>query len=223
MDRKISLLNASQIKLLACFCMLADHIGYFLLPEVIFLRIIGRLTMPIFAYFVAEGYLHTKSVKRYGLRLFLFAIFYQPIFALCMHTNTFSIFSTLFLGLLSIIVSAYVRQKSSSSLLSYLSAAGVILLGFWIPCEYQAYGVAMVYTAYLFRKKPYALVMSWLLLNLAYAIPYLPELPIQVFSMLALLFIFLYNGERGEINKWFFYCFYCLHIPLLALLAWYLA
>lgn len=49
--------------------MLVDHIGYLLLPDVVWLRWIGRLALPIFAYFVAEGCRHTRNRWRYVGRM----------------------------------------------------------------------------------------------------------------------------------------------------------
>ena len=50
--------------------MLVDHIGYILLPEAAFLRYIGRLAMPIFAFFIGEGCLYTRNRKKYFTRIF---------------------------------------------------------------------------------------------------------------------------------------------------------
>lgn len=62
-------MNRSQLKIIACLCMLADHIAYLLLPQLTFLRWIGRLAMPIFAFFIGEGCRYTKNRKQYLLRL----------------------------------------------------------------------------------------------------------------------------------------------------------
>ena len=48
-------LSASTLKIIACIFMVIDHIGVILLPDVELLRVIGRLSYPIFAYFLAEG------------------------------------------------------------------------------------------------------------------------------------------------------------------------
>ncbi len=45
--------------------MLIDHLGAVLFPEVIILRMIGRLSFPIFAYLIAIGYSKTNSVFKY--------------------------------------------------------------------------------------------------------------------------------------------------------------
>ena len=67
-----------MLKLLACFFMLLDHIGYyfaFALPEsvVFILRTLGRLAFPIFAWLVARGYTRTRNPILYFARMTLFA------------------------------------------------------------------------------------------------------------------------------------------------------
>ena len=61
----MKILNGNQIKILACIFMLIDHIGFFLFPEIEILRIIGRLAMPLFAFFIAEGAYYTKNKLKY--------------------------------------------------------------------------------------------------------------------------------------------------------------
>ena len=61
----MKILNGNQIKILDCIFMLIDHIGFFLFPEIDILRIIGRLAMPLFAFFIAEGAYYTKNKLKY--------------------------------------------------------------------------------------------------------------------------------------------------------------
>jgi hypothetical protein len=59
-----------MLKIIAFSTMAIDHIGAIFFPELLFLRIIGRLAMPLFAFGIAEGYLKTKNIFNYGQRLF---------------------------------------------------------------------------------------------------------------------------------------------------------
>lgn len=63
-------LNATQLKLIAAFTMLLDHAGALLFPEVMILRVIGRLAYPLFAFMIAEGCRHTRNKLRYFLLIF---------------------------------------------------------------------------------------------------------------------------------------------------------
>jgi hypothetical protein len=60
----------NQLKIIAMIAMLIDHIGAYLFPQVRWLRIIGRLAYPIFAYMIAEGCRYTRHKLRYFLMVF---------------------------------------------------------------------------------------------------------------------------------------------------------
>ena len=53
-------LTAFDLKLIAVVTMFIDHMGYTLFPGVLWLRCIGRLAFPIFAFQSAEGAVRTK-------------------------------------------------------------------------------------------------------------------------------------------------------------------
>lgn len=58
-------MNRNHLKIIACVSMLCDHMGYLLFPQALFLRWIGRLALPLFAFFIGEGCRHTHSRKKY--------------------------------------------------------------------------------------------------------------------------------------------------------------
>ena len=60
-------LTSNKIKLLALITMLFDHIGIILFPEVVFFRVIGRLSFPLFAFMISEGAKYTRNRLRYFL------------------------------------------------------------------------------------------------------------------------------------------------------------
>ena len=68
-------MNRNQLKTLAAAAMLLDHIALAFLPQTgaayFMLRFFGRITGPVMAFFVAEGYIYTSNVKRYALRLWV--------------------------------------------------------------------------------------------------------------------------------------------------------
>ena len=92
---KIRLLNGNAIKLFACLCMLLDHIG--VLWEIDAIRFIGRLAMPLFAFFVAEGCKHTKDKTKHFALIFSLGVLCQIVYSfvepksfvnfLCVNTN----------------------------------------------------------------------------------------------------------------------------------------
>lgn len=71
-------INRNYLKYIAAAAMLLDHTAViFLTPATVpyfIMRLAGRLTAPIMAYFISEGYIHTKNIRNYILRLFFFWI-----------------------------------------------------------------------------------------------------------------------------------------------------
>jgi hypothetical protein len=61
------------LKIIAVVTMICDHVGYIFMPEVEILRIIGRLSLPIFCYFIVQGFLHTRNLKKYIMTILIFA------------------------------------------------------------------------------------------------------------------------------------------------------
>lgn len=95
------------LKIIAMVTMLCDHLGYAIFGKFSAFNYIGRISFPLFAFGISEGYAHTKSKKNYCIRLLMFAIISQVPFNLFCSifrtTFTLNIFFTLLLGLIAII------------------------------------------------------------------------------------------------------------------------
>lgn len=70
-------ISGNVIKILAAILMVIDHIGVILFPNVLLLRIIGRLSFPLFAFMIAEGAKYTKNKLKYFLGIFILGIICQ--------------------------------------------------------------------------------------------------------------------------------------------------
>ena len=73
-------MDEATIKYIAVLSMLIDHIAFCLNQYAVIdpglytaMRIAGRLAFPLFCYTTVQGVLHTENVKRYILRLLVFA------------------------------------------------------------------------------------------------------------------------------------------------------
>ena len=77
---KVQFLNGNGIKLLAAVLMVADHIGMFFFPQTMWLRAIGRISLPLFAYMLAEGCRYTKNKLNHVLLLALVALACQIVY-----------------------------------------------------------------------------------------------------------------------------------------------
>lgn len=78
-------LDTDFLKLIAVVSMLIDHIGSAFFPQYPVFRWIGRLAFPIFAYCLTVGLLYTRNIKRYLVRLGVFALISQPFYIFAFH------------------------------------------------------------------------------------------------------------------------------------------
>lgn len=212
------LLNATQLKLIAIISMLIDHIGMVLYPDVYVLRIIGRLAFPIFAFLIIEGYYHTSNFSKYLMRITIFALLSQIPFTLATWRLVFyykelNVYFTFVIALLMIYLIERCRQIELKSLIFIAS----ILIVYFLNSQYNVYGMLMIFSFYYFRNNDKLKIISITVINIAMAflttggnVKY-----VQLAAPLALIFIYLYNGQRGKGMKYFFYVFYPLHFLVL--------
>lgn len=209
-------MSSSQLKILAIITMLIDHTGAILFPKITLLRIIGRLSFPIFAFLISEGLFHTSNIKAYLLRLFAFALISEVPFDLAFHGRIYdsgeqNIFFTLFLGLAAIVFLQTYLAKNS--VVSIALAGAAALLAEVLHTDYGWFGVVIIIIFYCFKKYQTSGVFVFSVLNTGYG---LLQSPLQVYAAAASIPILLYNGKKGRLNwKYFFYAFYPVHLLLL--------
>ena len=200
-----------QLKLLAMLAMTADHIGAVFFPEIPLLRWIGRLAMPVLCFFIGEGLRHTRSPRRYLLRLTGFALLSELPFDLAFyggieweHQN---VYFTLALGLLALW--AIQSRDMEGWLLALTAALAAELLG----CDYGMYGVLLILLLDRFHSARSEQLAAAALLNLAFF-----GLQTQTLSLIALPLLWLYNGKRGRDDRRLFYLYYPAHLCVLGIL-----
>ena len=240
MKQRIKGLNALQLKALAMVCMVCSHMSGTIFWGMHWLDCIGRLAFPIFAFLLAEGFLHTRNVKKYLLRLFLFAVVSELPFNLMSEGGLFYPFhqNVLFTFCIALLMMAWTEKARGTSTLRFVLRAvlAVIvgyLLGFITFVDYFGYGILMVLTFYLFHEYKYGwaaelVIMAYVNWGLigglvfpAMIIGHEINIPQQGFAVLALVPIWLYNGKQGPAGRkiqYACYCFYPVHMLLLWLL-----
>ena len=216
-------LSNNQLKILAMITMTIDHIGLILFPYNIVFRMIGRLAFPIYAFMIAEGCRHTRSMGRYlGLMAGL-AFGYQVVSFLAIGSLRQCILVTfsMSIGLIWLGKQAVEKKKPLfwvPMALGILTVYGItevlpgLLPGTDFDVDYSFWGV-MIPVAVYFAPKP-----SWRLVacGLGLALLVKDSYWIQWLSLLALPFLALYNGQRGKANlKWIFYFYYPAHLLFL--------
>ena len=192
------------LKMLGAIFMVVDHIGLILYPNIVFLRILGRLAFPIFAYYLVQGFIHTSSFKKYALRLFIFGVAAQIPFFIATHIKILNIFFTLFVGLMALL--AYERKK-------YLAVLAIILISGLIPMDYSFYGILTILVFYVFQEKKLA-TLAQAMVNIlgVFALG-----PIQAYALVGSVLALYYpkNLPKIQINKYFFYFFYPVHLAII--------
>ena len=193
--------------------MFLDHYHYVIGGSEI-LNVAGRIAFPIFAFTLSEGYVHTRSLKKYLLRLFIFAVSIQMPSILFGYDYPMNIFFTLFLGLLSICI---FNLKKMNVILKIILIGFILFFSQKFKLDYGIYGILVIINFNIFRNNKFKILMNFLVLNIYNVIfPKVFDLPdTQLFSLISLVFIFMYNGEKGRSMKYFFYLFYPIHFFIL--------
>lgn len=184
--------------------MAIDHIGFILYPQVIFLRVIGRIAFPIFAWYLAQGYIHTSSLNKYAMRLGIFALVVQAPFYIATHVMLLNIFFTLLLGLLAI--DCYKKRR-------YVTLAAILIISAVLPFDYSIYGIVMILIFYEVKENKYKLLGQ--AINNILGVFLLG--PVQGFSLAGSALAIYYPKDMPKIrlNKYFFYFFYPIHLLII--------
>ena len=232
-------LTAAVLHIIAMTLMLMDHLWATLLPAREWLTCAGRVAFPIFAFMAVEGYFHTRSFKKYILRMLLFAVLSEIPFDLMyggawfypVHQN---VLWTFLLSLLGVWLMEQVRKKGKTwmyLLVCVLVVPAGLVLGTLCMVDYYGVGVLTVFVFYFLHGRKWwcflgqLAALYWLNVELLGGLMY----PVQLFGMefelcqqglalLALIPIWLYRGRQGYHSKPFqylCYAFYPVHMLLL--------
>lgn len=242
-------LSGNALKLIAAIAMLIDHIGAVLLENRILdgaspfdlaavqasaqlnlwwqidtvLRGIGRVAFPIYCFLLVEGFLHTRNVKKYWLRLLAFCFISEIPFDLAVFQRAFywqyqNVFFTLLFGLTALWAVRYLedeflaagniwdRRRRMIWGIKTMAAAALCCGGAWLlKTDYDIIGVGLIILFYMARgNRQMQIVMAVMMFFW------------QPMSVLAWIPICLYDGTRGRAGwKYWFYAFYPLHLLVL--------
>lgn len=239
-----SAVNRNQLKIIACISMLVDHIGYVLFPEVAVLRLIGRIAMPIFAFFIGEGCLYTRNRMKYFLRFFLLGLICQAVYiaeSLITKSGSGLYLNILLTFSLSIAVcSAFLyfkenrkstgRDKIISTAVFAFTVIAVIsfeafcqnskeIIGTEITIDYGIFGIFLPMYAAISKKRKNKLV-SFCTAHILLAYSFYGSGAELVWALIPLVLLLFYNGKAGKMNlKYFFYAFYPCHLAAVYLIS----
>ena len=224
-------LTNDKLKIIAVITMLIDHIGAYLFPSVIWLRVIGRIAFPIFAFMIAEGCRYTKNKKKYLLNMATLAVVCQLLFSFFDSTVYLRIPCTFTLAVTMTFLLQYcVRVFKEESLIAKKTVTAtmfVAMVGFvyWLSTvytiDYGFYGcmtpvVISAVTVYEDTKDSSVLYQQLVVLALMLLLISSQYISLQYYSLASLPLLALYNGKRENIvPKNFFYIFYPLHLAVI--------
>ncbi len=229
--------NANHLKMIAIIAMTVDHVsdllypGFPAEPAAIGLHIIGRLTAPIMWFFVCEGYHYTHDVKKYMMRLGIFAVISH--FAYCFAFGIDPVpFSTGIFNQTSVMYPLFIAvlvmwmQENELPMKDWVKHVLIFVL-IWsaFPADWSCIAVLSILAMYprrgnleaqmkvMFLYVALYAAVSFFFVSRAYALA-------QTGVLLVYPVLKLYNGEKGKTKwmKWFFYLYYPAHLVVVGLL-----
>ena len=227
---------------MAIVAMVIDHTAWgfveFMTPLGQTMHILGRFTLPIMCFFIAEGYRHTKDIKKYLTRMATFALISGFPFYIFFHEEygyRQNIIFDLFLALLALCISQYKKIEKPLRIVgvclvimvSAMIGGWVILPIFYVLIFYYAKDkktrtVRFVLMTFVFE----AVLICLIILNQHYHFSKYEwtveeRLYLLGFAMAAVP-LYFYNGRKGKplfknriLDRYFFYAFYPAHFLVL--------
>ncbi len=215
--------------------MTLDHVAWLFVDKVNplvggIMHLFGRLTAPIMAFFVAEGYEHTRNVKKYTERLAIFAIVSWPTYVLA-HYGTLPIWlsdggltfrpeQSMIFTLLMALIALRVYDSGLKRWQKVLITA--VLCALSCIGDWPVFPIGACLLLHAFkddRKKRFLAFEIWCCLV---ALSSVFNQWFQIGVVFAPIIIyFFYNGEPGSkkpFHKWFFYIYYPAHLLLLGII-----
>lgn len=221
-------LSQEWLKLIACMTMLVDHVGAALLPQCIWLRVIGRIAFPIYCFLLAEGVYYTRDPKKYGLRLGVGVILSELPFDLALFGGVTLYYQSVMLTLLIGFLMAVCMKGTKNLVLKVLLVIPFALAAEWLRTDYGGLGVALVALFVLTREIHHKLLIQAAGMSV---IIYLMDsyvmtiggirVPIEMFALLTLIPVGLYSGRKISSSRAVqrvFYLFYPVHLTVLYLI-----
>lgn len=249
-------ISQEGLKLIACFTMLIDHVGYEIIyrlylnaaaahgfetmgqamPEPVrrwyslyyLCRIIGRLSLPIFAFLLVEGIHHTHNRKKYALRLAVGAVLAEIPYNLIVSGEIFwreqSVMLTLLLGFFAVLA----MEKCQKLAWKPVVVIPFALVGELLTVDYGWAGVVLIalfeLSRDMYRKNLVRfcgmLVLFHYMSGTVFQIGNV-SIPMQALGAMSMLFIANYDGRKltdSKAAQWAFYLFYPVHLLVLWLI-----
>lgn len=224
---RIRIIDGTMLKIIAMISMVFDHTGDIFFPDLLWLRMIGRLAMPIFSFCIAEGYIHSRNRDRYLLRMGIFALVSEVPFDLAFegkvslsHQN---IMLTFFLAILALKLFDLIRGEkredtgkysTGRTILGVLAVIAAAFIALILKADYTIFAVIAVFLFYILKD-------SRQLIRTGVGVTFLAltrTMGYYCTTGASIIPLLLYNGKRGRGLKCLFYVFYPGHLLFLYIL-----
>ena len=231
--------DTQLLKLIAMLAMLIDHLGAVVFPQYRFMRIIGRMAFPLYAYCLVAGCIYTKDILRYIERIALLLLVSQPLYVVVMNHMSGSMYavsfaespvhaafnfylesfhdpSILFTLLIGLILLWSIRDRK----FIITACVGIFLYFTYRIMDYSWRGIVLMLLLYLFSSRPIlsmplvtAFMIWWGMQGNGYSFMGI-SFGIQMFAIFALPLIYIPTNSRIKLPKFVFYLFYPAHLLL---------
>lgn len=246
-DTRSGTFSADMLKLTAMITMLIDHIGAGILEYLIIqvplsektneilitidqvLRLIGRISFPLYCFLLVQGFFHTKSRLKYAGNLLLFALLseypFDFIFSGGLDFSSSNVLFTLLIGLLTM---WGIEKAGSKIFLQVLISAIGIFTATILHTDYSWMGILLILSLYFLRDNRFwQCTISFILFFSALVFrsagyynsiwrSALRQLSSEYTLIFSFWIMYRYNGRRYlKRGKYLFYSFYPVHLLLL--------
>lgn len=211
LSKSITKGQSNMLKVIAIIFMIIDHVGIVVYPDIVIFRIIGRLALPIFVYQLVISFRMTKDVKKYMIRLWVFALVSQVPYTLLFDTTRLNVFFNLLATV------GFLHSLENKRYINFFSIVMLILI---FKMDYGLYLLLLALIFYYADNKT-LIVALFATLNIIFIITNTMVI-YQLYSMVSLAIIFLapYLPEFDIKNK-FFYWLYPMHLLILLVYSFY--
>ena len=230
--------SATSLKLIALIAMTFDHVATtFITNKVLYVvfRCIGKLTAPIFWFFIAQGFYKSRNIKKYFFRLLVFAIISHFPYMLLSYNNIIpfkhSVLNqtSVLWGLLCGLVLLWIWNNKT--LINFKFIKITLCLFCCVAAFWADWGMLSPIVIWIFgtnNHKKYTHIYLFIFVITLHCIFYIFLFDLGYILHFATLFvlplILQYSGLKSNSQKfnlkWLFYLYYPLHLYLLYFIKW---
>lgn len=145
-------MSSFVIKLIAIISMVFDHSGDLFVGHLSIFNLIGRIAFPLFCFQLVVGYTYTKDLKKYIVRMFIFALISQIPYSFFMHAFQGTYFAlNIFFTLATSLICIYIlNSKKMNTLLKFLCILTFSIISYFLKFDFAVTGILYSLFIYIF-------------------------------------------------------------------------